>query len=612
MMKNYLLTCFALIVSFNTYAQNQIQFCRHEIESTYKEHVESALITGSQAPELGLTSVPIALTFIMKSDSTSSYYEGLDKEIMDSITTHFLPSGMHFYLAADPVFIYEDLVYEYVIGDHNELLWPGIKNNRINVVVANSVSSSGGASYCGIAQIFPNTVLARYSCVASNTISHEIGHELSLAHTHHTAHGVELVDGSNCETAGDLICDTPADPNRADLITSDCEWEGTYEDDLGYDIHLVDANGDRYDPDVSNLMSYYGIYGCRTDFTFLQSVVMLKRLAQKFPGYGYETPKMLFDVYESIDLCDAGYQVSARVKNPSTEVVYDWDFDSDGTVDASGLDVQHLYTEYGEFTLKLIMTYADGRQYYHSKICEVSYSNETIMAPFLDDFNEVKERKYVTLLEDSPYKWNLKLHLVGGRIVAGDQIHINENSVMEYKVDLTHLDNAAIEFEYSCNEDAPIGGDSLLVEVITCDESITLFEKWGHELGTDGAYETVFVPLPQVDSEVVRIRFTSKGDAQDWHDLYIDNFQVLEHSVTSITNSDIRSLQIYPNPAQSKVQVSTKSEISFLYAMDMYGRVFDLNNEEGAVDISSLPSGVYFMNVLSNEEWHQGKFIKVD
>ncbi len=43
------------------------------------------------------------------------------------------------------------------------------------------------------------------------TIAHEMGHYFGLLHTHETANGTELVNGTNCGTAGDLLCDTPAD-----------------------------------------------------------------------------------------------------------------------------------------------------------------------------------------------------------------------------------------------------------------------------------------------------------------------------------------------------------------------------------------------------------------
>ena len=94
-------------------------------------------------------------------------------------------------------------------------------------------------------------------------LAHELGHCFSLPHTHGpgVASGTdELVNGSNCEIAGDFICDTPADPNINGRVDSQCRFTAT----------LYDANGDRYAPPTRNIMSYSRI-SCYTHFTPEQS-----------------------------------------------------------------------------------------------------------------------------------------------------------------------------------------------------------------------------------------------------------------------------------------------------------------------------------------------------
>ncbi len=79
--------------------------------------------------------------------------------------------------------------------------------------------------------------------------AHEVGHVLGLMHTHDSIFGAELVDGSNCATAGDFICDTPADPNLglAGMVEyGTCNYIGT----------ATDANGDAYTPSTTNIMNY--------------------------------------------------------------------------------------------------------------------------------------------------------------------------------------------------------------------------------------------------------------------------------------------------------------------------------------------------------------------
>lgn len=103
----------------------------------------------------------------------------------------------------------------------------------------------------GKAADIPSTaLLLRNNNYNTTTVAHEVGHCLGLWHTHHGTDPKEggtlseLVNGSNAETAGDCITDTPADPNKWDAV-------GNY---IGGS--LTDANGDKYNPDPYNIMSY--------------------------------------------------------------------------------------------------------------------------------------------------------------------------------------------------------------------------------------------------------------------------------------------------------------------------------------------------------------------
>ena len=115
---------------------------------------------------------------------------------------------------------------------------------------------------------------------STETLEHELGHYLSLDHTfdgwegvqyNQEVHGnpltvsvvggnaIELVDrDSNCETAGDQLCDTPADYNF------NFSFENT-DSDLNNDIvagcnmveTIRDSEGKALSPMTNNIMSYY-------------------------------------------------------------------------------------------------------------------------------------------------------------------------------------------------------------------------------------------------------------------------------------------------------------------------------------------------------------------
>ncbi|MDE6644998.1 MAG: hypothetical protein K2J97_02815, partial [Muribaculaceae bacterium] len=117
------------------------------------------------------------------------------------------------------------------------------------------------AKFDGIAgNIISSCCLIQYNFYNTSVVTHETGHCFGLYHTHHgtdpkepydadkkTRAIPELVNGSNADKAGDYIIDTRADPN--------CWTDaGTYDTSKG----LKDANGESYNPDPENFMSYSG------------------------------------------------------------------------------------------------------------------------------------------------------------------------------------------------------------------------------------------------------------------------------------------------------------------------------------------------------------------
>lgn len=98
---------------------------------------------------------------------------------------------------------------------------------------------------------------------------HLMGHYFGLLNTFEGS-GNELVDGSNCTTAGDLICDTPADPYS---IGSPVNTFVNADDNCRFISILTDSNGALYRPDVGNYMSYYQ-NECGCGFTYGQYLKM--------------------------------------------------------------------------------------------------------------------------------------------------------------------------------------------------------------------------------------------------------------------------------------------------------------------------------------------------
>ncbi len=147
------------------------------------------------------------------------------------------------------------------------------KDNRINMYFVSTVggAEAGFATLGGIANMTDGGIVIG----DTSAIPHEMGHFFGLLHTFKD-NGAELVDGSNCSTAGDMICDTPADPYvSGDPVAS-------YVKDCIFISSKTDANGDFYVPDVGNIMSYYPDE-CSCGFTYDQYTRMANNYLSSSP-----------------------------------------------------------------------------------------------------------------------------------------------------------------------------------------------------------------------------------------------------------------------------------------------------------------------------------------
>lgn len=141
--------------------------------------------------------------------------------------------------------------------DHGEIAAMYDVPNTINVYYA--IEVTGSVDICGYATRGDMTVPTKTPqrdaiyikklCAGGITLTHELGYYFGLYRTFESnANGAELVDGSNCATAGDLMCDTKADPGPYQAMNGHCDL----------DPAQTDANGDYYTPNMCNIMSLGG------------------------------------------------------------------------------------------------------------------------------------------------------------------------------------------------------------------------------------------------------------------------------------------------------------------------------------------------------------------
>ncbi len=204
-------------------------------------------------------------------------------EGIDTLNTLFEPICASFEICE---FNYIDnFQYDTLESDRDEwgeMITKFNRQRRINmyfVAVQENNPLCGFASLNGIAMDSRDVgilIIKECATPTGTTIPHEMGHFFNLLHTFEGAEGSqppinpELVSGTNCDSAGDLVCDTPADPYIPGEPVSDYI-------DVTMGCRFInrkrDSNGDFFVPDVGNVMSYYP-GGCSCGFTHGQYVRM--------------------------------------------------------------------------------------------------------------------------------------------------------------------------------------------------------------------------------------------------------------------------------------------------------------------------------------------------
>jgi Metallo-peptidase family M12 len=158
--------------------------------------------------------------------------------------------------------------------DSEELeLAPYLRSGHVTIFVHDALFSTSDGSWNGFAYGIPNNYLSMVSSAINSTsnrstLAHEMGHCFGLYHTFQarTDGGGNTVRENrarsggckNCDTEGDLLCDTDADRNIDDVEvgTSSCNYLGSATDACGSALLMT----------TTNIMTY-GRRSCRDNFT---------------------------------------------------------------------------------------------------------------------------------------------------------------------------------------------------------------------------------------------------------------------------------------------------------------------------------------------------------
>lgn len=272
-----------LFTNTSLFAQNQKVLKGKQISGTVindeqleflMQHQE-ALKEFEPPASLSMMEVPVKVHIIKSTKGESTSIDDVQAAFA-KLNKHFIQIYVQFVPLGDYNYISNDKYYDLNKEDENTLCSNNDLKEVINLYVVGSISD-GPLKFCGYTyypeDLEKNTdrIFLTNDCLTDGvSLARQMGHYFTLFSTSglRVSETNEWVNGENCKTEGDLICDTPADPGlELSSVDERCGYIGKKQDQSGRKRF--------YKPDTKNLMSDNPRLYCCDHFTEQQYQKML-------------------------------------------------------------------------------------------------------------------------------------------------------------------------------------------------------------------------------------------------------------------------------------------------------------------------------------------------
>jgi hypothetical protein len=237
-----------ILILVSLYARAQILRCGTEL--TDIQRAFELGMTDSVASVFEINRVLHLTLFIVKDAAGETNMDITEfNDALSGLNSAFDEIALDFDISS--VHYIDNYHFDILKKDENEsdMVTQNFVTNTINVYLVSHLYDGNDLEVCGYTY-YPaerkDVIILSKSCIAEEFLIEQFGHFFNLYHTHESGFADELADGSNCATAGDLCCDTPADPGLSGKVTTDCQYASLARD----------ANNDFYTPSVYNYMSF--------------------------------------------------------------------------------------------------------------------------------------------------------------------------------------------------------------------------------------------------------------------------------------------------------------------------------------------------------------------
>ena len=609
----FALSCFFILNLSNTNAQNLP--CGHKTTLEDQEFLQniSHRISLNRLEATPITYFPIQAFIVQTSGGVVANTAIQILKGIAALNMNFLPANIQFYLTGPIRPIVSDRFFDFKQNQEDSLCTNNENPNAINIYYVNSILYKDG-QYVGGYAYSPGSIQKRILIkgIEANeikTLTHEMGHFFSLAHTFQDSNDEivskrELVTrgvGKNCNSTADFICDTPADPYPVERgQVTNCVYTSQW----------YDANGDLFNPDIFNFMSYYFYYSCdtskftATQYDFIKTTSTIpNRTLLNTPAQNVPTPTNLKGTN-----IESGLNLKWN-DNASNEIGYfiERSLNKDsGFVCLNAVNIDS--TQYNDFKV------VPNTMYYY-RIRAANSLNYSTVYTFKTDILYCKPVYRATCTGTSP-ETN-----VSSFTLNTTPVFSNTNKVCS---SFTLFDSSIIDLQSENNYTFTILLDKGTAGYYPQHAAIWI------DLNKNGSFEepeklfattnatiesskiTGSITLPKLATSIqtrmrVRTGSYSIGLVTDaCESLY--NGETEDYLVTIIGSglgledeSKVNELSFYPNPSEGTIYL--RERLKLVEVLDMTGLVvFSIKPEEKeSIELNNLKNGAYFLKIIDFE-----------